>query len=82
MIRETLTAKAARLLAEGKLTVLRVDRDHVHAECTGDHGVYRLGHNPKRPGGWWCDCPARRECAHLVALRLVAVRRVAAEHAA
>jgi uncharacterized Zn finger protein len=74
MSRETMIAKAVRLLRDGRLTVLRVDGDHVEAECAGDTGTYRLGHDPGRPGGWWCTCPARRTCAHLAALHLVAVR--------
>ena len=75
MTRETVAAKAARYLAEARLTVLRVDGDSVEAECRGAGEVYRLGHDPARPGGWWCSCPAPRSCCHLAALHLVAVRR-------
>jgi hypothetical protein len=71
--RETVQAKAARYLAEARLTVTEVDGDHVSAACRGDGEVYRLGHRPGR--GWYCSCAARTDqCAHLTALRLVVVR--------
>ncbi len=73
MTRETIQAKASRYLISARLTVLAVRGDHVHAQCRGDGEVYDLGHHPAR--GWWCDCAARRDCAHLVALRSVVVRR-------
>jgi len=83
-MRETTAAKAHRLLAEGRVTVLHVAGDHVAAEVDGDTGLWRCGHNPKRPGGWWCECPARPgRCAHLAAVQLVTIRRhAAAERAA
>lgn len=72
MTRETLEAKAARLLADGRLTVLEVGPGLVRAECAGDRGLYRLGF---WRGSWGCSCPAwaygHRPCAHLHALRLV-----------
>jgi uncharacterized Zn finger protein len=71
--RESAEAKAARYLAEGRITVLRVDGDRVWATCRGSGGAYDLGHAPGR--GWHCACPARSDCAHLVALRMVTVRR-------
>jgi uncharacterized Zn finger protein len=75
--RETVTAKAARYLAEGRLVVTGVDGDHVTATCRGSgEGCYQLGH---RAGGWWCSCPVRgTRCCHLLALQLVTVRRRAA----
>jgi hypothetical protein len=77
MARENATGKAARYLAEARLIVTGVDGDLVTAMCRGDGAVYDLGHEP--PGrGWWCSCPARTDCcAHLVALRLVTIRRAA-----
>jgi hypothetical protein len=82
MTRETVETKAARLLGDGRLTVLRVNGDRIAAECLGDTGTYRLGHDPARPGGWWCSCPARRWCAHLDALARVTVRHAAADELA
>jgi hypothetical protein len=75
MSRETIAAKAVRYLTEGRLVVSFVSGDHVAAVCRGDGELYRLGHHIRR--GWWCDCAARRDCAHLIALRLVTIRRSA-----
>ena len=85
MTRETIPAKARRLLAEGRVTVTRVVGDVVDAVCAGDTGVYQLGHDPAR--GWWCSCPVRPgRCSHVEALRLVTIitarQPVAAELAA
>jgi hypothetical protein len=68
MPREPITTKAARLLRDQRLHVKRVDRDTVEAVVHGDHDNYRLGH---RNGSWYCDCPARVECAHVIALQRV-----------
>jgi hypothetical protein len=73
--RETIAAKAARYLIEGRLIITAVDGDFVTATCRGDGEVYALGHEPGR--GWWCSCAARRDCAHLTSLRLVTIRRPA-----
>ncbi|MGH3408121.1 MAG: hypothetical protein ACRDRJ_37320 [Streptosporangiaceae bacterium] len=73
MTRETVGAKAARYLAEDRLVVDLVNGDRVTAWCRGDGAVYRLGHDLGR--GWYCDCPARADCAHLAALRLVTTTR-------
>jgi uncharacterized Zn finger protein len=73
MTRETVRAKAARYLTEARLTVTYVSGDEVAARCRGDGELYELGHNPAQ--GWWCSCAARSDCCHLVALRLVVVRR-------
>jgi hypothetical protein len=68
--------KAARILAEGRLTILFVSTDHIVARCRGSAGdVYRLGSDP---GGWWCSCPAGihgRPCSHISSLKLVTVLR-------
>jgi hypothetical protein len=73
LTRETVAAKAARYLAEARLTVTAVSGDHVSAWCRGSGEVYRLGHEPGR--GWWCSCPVRTDrCAHLIALQSVTVR--------
>lgn len=68
--RESVTEKAHRYLTEGRLTVGRVDGVSVLARCRGGDGtVYTLGRDPEQ--GVFCGCPARVECAHLAALRLV-----------
>jgi hypothetical protein len=71
MSRETLEAKAARLLATGRLCVLEVGPDVVRAVCRGDSGrLHRLGWS----GAWACSCMAGQlngRCAHMIALRLV-----------
>ena len=69
--RETPQAKAARYLAAGALTVVSVDGDRITATINADTGTYALGHHPRVPGGWWCGCPSRRSCAHIIALALV-----------
>ena len=44
----------------------------VKAKCRGDSGeVYQLGYDPRR--AWYCTCPAKGVCSHLVALQLVVV---------
>jgi hypothetical protein len=52
MTRETVEAKAARYLTEGRLTVTRMLGDHISGVCMGDTGAYDLGYDPRRPGGW------------------------------
>lgn len=76
MSREPVEAKGRRYLGEGRLTVTRVDEDAVEATCRGGGAVYELGHDGEH---WWCGCPARGRCAHLVALGLVVVRDSPAE---
>ena len=69
-MRETIAAKGARYLVEGRLIVRNVDEhaDIVEAYCRGNGAVHSLGHSG---AGWFCSCPARGDCAHLAALRLV-----------
>lgn len=72
---ESTEKKAHRILAEGRLTVLRTD-SVIAAECKGfsDGSVYNLGYDPG-PKQWRCTCKAYRDfgkrCAHLFALQLV-----------
>jgi uncharacterized Zn finger protein len=75
MTRENAAAKGIRYLAEHRLTVLRVDKERVEAECRGDGAVYRLGWED---GTWRCDCPAKATCAHLFALFAVTTSEGAA----
>lgn len=73
-MRENAQTKGRRYLTEGRLTVAEVDANRVRATCRGQGTVYRLGHDR----GWWCGCPAKGTCCHLVALQLVTVTRRAA----
>jgi uncharacterized Zn finger protein len=68
--REGAEAKGRRYLVEGRLRLRRVEGLLVEADCRGGGALYELGHDV---GGWWCGCPARGRCAHLVALQLVTV---------
>ncbi len=74
MTRESPDVKAARLLAEGRLTVVSVEPWHALATAKGDSGhSYDLGYTR---AGWWCDCEARGRCGHMAALqRVVSPRR-------
>lgn len=71
MSRESVDAKGRRYVSEGRLAIARVDEHGVEASCRGGGAVYELGHDGE---AWWCSCPARGRCAHLVALGLVVVR--------
>lgn len=67
---ERVQGKAARYLSEGRLTVRERAGHKVRATCRGSGAApYNLGHDPD--SGWWCECPAFGDCAHLHALRLV-----------
>jgi hypothetical protein len=72
-MREPLDTKAKRYVLEGRLTVHRVDADGpvVEASVRGSGAVYAVGHDES---GWYCGCPARTTCSHLLALQLVVVR--------
>jgi hypothetical protein len=71
--RESVQAKAARYLAEARLTITFVDGDRVLGHCRGDGELYEVGHDPGQ--GWTCTCPARTDqCCHLIALRRVTIR--------
>jgi uncharacterized Zn finger protein len=67
---ESVAQKGARYLTEGRLIVRALDEHGgtVTADCRGNGAVYALGRDET---GWFCSCPARRDCAHLAALRLV-----------
>lgn len=71
--RENATAKAHRLLAEGRL-IVRETHPYIFATCRGDSGeLYRLGWDPSN-GRWRCGCPSKGRCSHLIALQLVTVK--------
>ncbi len=72
MTRDLVERKAARLLADGKLTVLEVTGDRIRATCVGDSG--KTWHLGWWKGRWGCQCPSnafRRGCAHELALKRV-----------
>ena len=74
---ETIAEKAARYLAEGRLTIEYADGPNVRAVCKGTTGTWRLGRSRTSPEGF-CFCPARkRPCSHLLALALVVDREEA-----
>lgn len=60
--------KGRRYVTEGRLRVMLVQSDRIYAECRGQGEVWHCGYAKRR---WWCDCPARTRCSHLVALQLV-----------
>lgn len=69
-IRETIAGKTLRYLAEGRLDIVSVHGDQIAATCRGSDGtVYRLGHDAG--AGWWCDCPSRVPCVHILAAKAV-----------
>lgn len=71
--REGAYAKGRRYLTEGRLILTKVDGDDIRSTCRGDSGeVYRQQHYA---GRWFCSCPAKTRCSHVVALQLVTVRR-------
>jgi hypothetical protein len=73
MPRESAHTKARRYITEGRLTITRVTDDGVDAHCRGDGEIHELGLDAGN--NWHCTCPARtRDCAHLLALRLVTLR--------
>jgi hypothetical protein len=70
MPREDARTRGRRLVAEGRLQVLVVDRAEIAGVIRGDSGRYHYcGWRPDR--GWWCECEARTQCGHLYALQLV-----------
>jgi hypothetical protein len=66
--REHPRAKAARMLLERRLTVLSVHAGRISARVRGDEQTYHCGFTQ---GRWWCHCPARGKCSHLIALASV-----------
>ena len=69
-MRESVEEKARRYLAEGRVVVELVSEDEICARCRGGGAIYKLG---LEGGEWFCSCPARGRCAHLLALQLVTV---------
>jgi uncharacterized Zn finger protein len=69
--RESAQTKGRRYLIEGRLRLLLVHGARIYAEVRGNGETYHCGHVK---GRWWCECPARGTCAHLVSLQLVVDR--------
>lgn len=69
---ETIAEKAGRYLIEARFNITAVNDGHVHATCRGQGAQYELGWS--RGGGWYCDCPAKGLCSHLLGLMNVIVR--------
>jgi hypothetical protein len=70
----TAAEKARVYLGEGRLVVRELDEygGTVAADCRGDGAIYHLGLDGS---GWFCSCPARGRCAHLLALGSVVALR-------
>lgn len=70
-MRENAQAKGRRYLTEGRLYVRVAGPGGIRALCRGQGEVWQVGYEH---GSWFCTCPARGTCSHLVALQLVTVR--------
>lgn len=73
-MRENVETKARRYLTEGRVRILLCNEESgvANAEVRGNGAIYSVDHDE---AGWSCDCPARTECAHVVALKSVMVLR-------
>jgi hypothetical protein len=72
MPRENARARAARLLVERRVMILRVLPTAVLAQVRGDSGELReVRWDPRQ--GWSCSCPAIGFCAHGHAVASVVV---------
>ena len=67
-MRENAADKAKRYLVEGRCVLEAVGPSRVSALVRGEGAIYRTLYSR---GAWWCSCPARRDCAHIRALKLV-----------
>lgn len=70
MTRESAEVKGRRLLTEGRVVMEAVDPRRIVASVRGNGELYTVGYER---GGWYCTCPAKGRCSHLVALMLVCV---------
>lgn len=71
-MRETVTEKADRLLASGRVRIMHSGCDRIVARVRGDHGTYAVvggGELPLR-----CECKAAQ--AHMRCSHLLAVERI------
>ena len=73
MSRESVEDKADRLLAAGRVCILRAGERTV-ARVEGDHATYAVVGDAHQP--LHCECPAGERnvrCSHLIAVELVVV---------
>ena len=68
MTRETAEGKAGRLLVEGAVVVRLAVPEQVTATVRGTSGQHEVSWGR---GGWFCTCPARSTCSHLLAVERV-----------
>lgn len=69
-MRENARAKALRILAEGRVTLKRVDPSGIVALVRGDaEAFYIVTHDGTR---WRCSCAAIGRCSHGLAVQMVA----------
>jgi len=75
MTASTIDAKAARLLKDGRVTIVRLSPRWRVLTVQGDSGAHRViwreGH------GWVCSCPATVRCSHIAAAELAVRGRLA-----
>lgn len=73
MGREDALSKGKRYLAEGRLLVHSVGDRSIRGTCRGLGRTYRCGWDwdGEWNGDWFCTCPARGRCSHVLALQLV-----------
>lgn len=69
--RENAASKARRYLVEGRVVIEIAGRAGVVALVRGDGTHHRVSYDR---GGWYCTCPARGRCAHLLAVGLIVSR--------
>jgi SWIM zinc finger len=74
---ESTAEKSLRYLVEGRLIVSAITDGQIIATCRGTGAVHNLSWT--RGGGWYCSCPARNLCSHLLALQTVTARPKAAQ---
>ena len=71
-MRETIEEKADRLLAAGRVLILRAGNGRTVARVEGDHGTYCVASSPELPLA--CSCPAGERnirCSHRIAVEHV-----------
>lgn len=70
--RENARTKATRLLVEGRVSITYVGIEgEVRARVRGDSGLLREVEFDRAVGQWFCDCPARGRCSHVMAVQAV-----------
>lgn len=65
--RETIAQKAARYVSEARISILKAGKYTVSARARGE-SEYAVTYNGRR---WSCTCPARGNCCHQAAVKLV-----------